>query len=753
MNSKTTLTKRKNVLAAMVGLFAAAGGASSAMAQGDEAATAQGRIDEIIVTATKRETSLQDTAMSISVLGGEEIGKKGLLSGSDFLTTIPNVSFYDLGPGVIQKIVMRGLATNTFSGSATAVSYLGEVPLTDVYQNLALDMKLVDMDRVEVLRGPQGTLFGGGSLAGAVRNIPVAPKLDNTEVILETGFSTPSHSNDLGNKLVGIVNIPLVEGELALRVAAYRYDNPGYIDRISTPDAEQRAIVTGGMVEVAEDVNSSTYTGGRASLLWQAMDKLSLTATLATQKIEVDGDPVINPLLNGWNDSGFTSINHPKRPQFNDTNIASLVVEYDLDWSTLTLSTGYVDFDGEKSTDLSANVSTWAATTSTMRSKKLNTHELRLSSNSEGSLGYLVGLYYEDYEFESVSPLTWDGSLAGLAASGLGPNTEFALFSLDTTAKQKAVFGEVSYSFNDEWAATLGGRRFEYDRRDLINFVPGARFGVNPRAGVDHPTDEQGDIYKANIAYTPNEDILIYMQYSQGFRIGEGQALPVQQTCDVDNDGILDGSAFRLTNKILSDTTDNYELGAKLSLIDQRLTLSAVLFEVDWEGIPIRGQITGTDGAPCRVTNNAGNATSQGLEFEARFQATPNFLVSLVTGFTEAEFTENNNLGNKGDDLIMAPHWNANLGLEYNFDLVGRPAFVQADYNYVDNYHFYLGDAKEGGGYGRLNFRTGLNVNEFDIAVYATNMMDEDALIMREVPGRGWNLPPRIIGVEITYQF
>ena len=169
--------------------------------------------------------------MSVSALSGEDIARKGLVNNTDYLTSIPNVNAVDLGPTFGQQLVIRGMATAYF-GPPTTVSYLGELPISSPVATYATDIKLVDLERVEVLRGPQGTLFGASSLGGVVRNIPVAPKLDQMEGKLDIGTSAVAHSDDLSNKIVGVVNLPLVEDTLALRVAAYRYDNAGYIDML-----------------------------------------------------------------------------------------------------------------------------------------------------------------------------------------------------------------------------------------------------------------------------------------------------------------------------------------------------------------------------------------------------------------------------------------------------------------------------------------------------------------------------------------
>ncbi len=233
----TNSSKRKTVLAGLVGLFAA-GGAMQASGQDGQTATSQSVIDEILVTATKRATSLQDTPMSISALGSDTIEKRGLVGMDDYLRTVPGVSFQDRGAGQ-NSIVMRGIAVSPQTENEAVGVYYGETPIAGL-SNAGngggggnLDIKLVDIERIEVLRGPQGTLYGSGSMGGTVRVIPKAPNLQDVEGSISGRFSNTSEEGDNNTMIQGVINVPLIEDTLAMRAVAYQFDNSGYIKNVA----------------------------------------------------------------------------------------------------------------------------------------------------------------------------------------------------------------------------------------------------------------------------------------------------------------------------------------------------------------------------------------------------------------------------------------------------------------------------------------------------------------------------------------
>ncbi len=702
--------------------------------------------EEIMVTATKRETSLQDTAMSITAMGEDEIAQKGLIGG-EYLRSVPNINYVEFTPG-FSTLTIRGLSGG-FATQDLSSTYLGEVPLSFSlgHATYKSDAKMVDLERVEILRGPQGTLYGANSMSGLVRNIPQAPKLDQFEGHIDFGVSSVAHSNDLSNKQVGVLNIPLVEDRLALRIAAYRFDNAGYRDLVSTPYIEGVAASTGTTVAAEEDDNPSEFTGGRATLLWRANDRLDVTLMLGHQKEELEGRnaySAFNPDV-----GGYRGIALEEEPGYRDAafRFTHVLLDYDLGWASLTSASTWTDHN-QRSRVGDANYGPFAWEFRREPEMKAFVQEVRLSSQLNGPFQFTAGLYYEDLKAELHDLGTWIGTQASLEALGwAGTDPLFWVVRQADSIHQVALFGEASYEFSERWSVTLGGRRFDYDRKFTEE---GQKYG-----GVLIPEpfkiDEPGDTLKAGIEFTLNDETMLYATWAQGFRLGRGQQVPSSVACDVDGDGRLDFTNARLTDEVNSDRTENYELGARLSWLDNRLITNATLFRVDWVDIPVIVADT-SDICNGAITNNSGKARSQGLELEARYQITANLEVTLGAAYNDTEFLDDQ-IGGKGDRLPLAPEYNGNLGLQYHFSLTGYPSFVRSDYafsggSYPDVTRFF----PKTGAYGQWSLRAGIDFERVSVQIFGKNLTGEDEITYQDAGGV-WRLSPRELGVDINYRF
>ena len=711
--------------------------------------------ETIIVTATKRETRLQDTPQSIFVLNSEDIGRKSLVRMGDYLSTIPGVSQQDFGAGFSQ-IIIRGLSAGP-GEAATAGVYFGEAPLPSIAElDGAVDLRLVDIDRVEVLRGPQGTLYGSGSLGGTIRYIPNAPNLIDVEGSLNVGYSNTAENGGDNFQMSGALNIPIVKDQLALRVAAYRFDDSGYVNVVSASDPTKSgtAALFGAEVVDEEGVGDLETTGVRASLLWTPTDNLEFTAMYARQDVEQDGFQEVNLALGGYQDTPF-GLNGEfggREFQTDDVELFHLVGELDLGWASVLSASTW--FEGSKDfvRDIGRLLLAPAAQ-DIVYQKEGFTQEVRLTSQFDGPLQFTTGVYFEDLERDTISSVNWAASLATLpiAVPGATDPEGLLVSDLNWQVDQIAVFGEVSYDLTDQLTATLGGRWFDYTRAEDSSRDGPVAGGFSSRAAE---TSEQGTTFKANLAYKVTEDALVYAEWSQGFRIGApGFAAPAA-TCDVDNDGILDGTTAPNTSEPLdSDNTDNYELGGKVSFLDGRVAVNAAVFNVEWDGIPVAVV------SPCgfAVTRNAGEARTRGVEMDAGVLVTPSLRADFGFSYINAELTRDDDvLGPEGTRLPGSPEFNANFGLEYEFELAGRPAFARSDYAYVGGYRNDIAATfPEAGDYGRWNMRVGASLTEHvSLEVFASNITNEDAITFVDFsPVRGYRLVPRTIGVELGGRF
>jgi iron complex outermembrane receptor protein len=777
---KNMNTTKKSLLAAMVGLFAAGGmGTVQAQEQVGESARAQGVLDEIIITASRRDKSLNDTAISVAAIGGEEIARRNLSEMNDYLRTVPGVNYVEIGVGR-NTVVTRGVAIDPqIEGALSSVStgvYFDEVSLGGLTSlGGSSDLKMIDLQRVEVLRGPQGTLFGSGALAGAIRNIPNAPDLNELRGNIKTSYSATAENGGDNTKFEGVINIPIIEDELAIRAVAYRHDTSGYIDNIAGTVlatngfvregvlASDAIAVNGGaeLYQDESDVGAATHEGGRIAVLWAPTDNLNATLTHIYQDTYQNGEPYVElgigagyeqTSLQFGNDEGLAG----ERAEFVDTiNITNLVLDYDLGWASLLSSSAWMDGDAGLNRDESSFGGRPIPILVPGSSESFS-QELRLTSKLEGSFQYVVGAYYEEIETD-IRETLWSSTdeTADIFGRPFGDSSkQLNRNDFSIAIDQLSYYGELSYRFSDQLELTLGARRFDYERSKR-------QIGEGLFGNFDIPSkfDESGTSYKANVSYTPNEDTLIYAQWAEGFRLGNTNSPINRSICDVDNDGILDGTVAPITDGFDSDTTENFELGMKLGLLDNQLQVNAAVYRMDWEGIPLfvfpQGQPLCFQG----ITANLGEARSQGLEIESTYQITPSLRANLGGAYTNAELTEDvPSLGfSSGDRLPSSPGYSMNVGLHYEFDISSYASYVQGDYAYVSE--FYNKPAETGvelGDYGQLNISAGIAVNAFSVELFVHNVANEDALTHADtnlLDNRAFRLRPRTIGLNVGYQF
>ncbi|WP_116364822.1 TonB-dependent receptor [Parahaliea mediterranea] len=725
--------KSEQALAVGLALMSLAGTAQAQ--QRTEPATAPPVLETVLVTATKRATDLQSTAGSISALGAQQIDNRSLVGMEDYLDALPSVNYIDRGVGENQ-IIIRGIGL-AFGERATVGSYFGEVPLSNPIISTSSDMKLVDMERIEVLRGPQGTLYGGGSMSGAVRNIPNAPYLDEFEGRVAVDYSSTDGADGGNGDVTAMLNLPLGD-ELALRLVGYRFDNAGYVDLVSTELLEDRSAATGTPVAEKEGVGGNRFTGARASLLWQPSDELDVTLMVAHQELEEDGRNDVTLSRQAYEASALAT---GKEFKTDELSLFNLLVNYDMGWGTLTSSTSWVDGKTADSSDL-GRVIDWAAVGFSERDKEGLVQELRVASQFDGKLQVTGGLYYEDFESFERCCWRWTGDDPSLNPFG---TENLRTVNTLSTIDQVAVFGELDYALTDALVLTVGGRWFDYERDDDID-------ESGPLAAIPNQlsTAESDSRYKAGIDYQLHDDALLYALWSEGFRLGLGVATAPPTICDVDNDGLMDGTTISLgSSSIDSDTTENFELGGKFSFWDRRVSLNSSVYRIDWTDIPVGA--VGSNPV-CSATVNGGEARSQGVELEAQVLLTSSLSLQLAASYTDAEFT-NNQGGNEGERLPMSPEHNGYVGLHYDFLLAQYPAFLRADATYVGAFNTGATIPTESGDYVTVDLNAGITVDNVELKFYASNLTNEDDVTVAFFLDRGWRLRPRTLGVQLAYRF
>ena len=755
------MNSKKNLLAATVAFFMGSGAVNSVVAQDDVNAKPKGNysIEEIVVTATKRAQSLQDTALSISALSSGDIDKRNLVGMEDYLPSVPGVSLQDRGAGQ-NTITMRGIGTGSQTETNPTVGvYLGETPVSglagngNANQGGSSDIKLVDIERIEVLRGPQGTLYGAGSMGGTLRAIPAAPNLEEMEGKLMTRVSQTGEEGGNNSMIQGVLSVPLIEDELAIRAVAYRFDNSGYIDNVaaSQPDAQPTVAdsIAAGILAIDEgDRGSDEYTGYRLTALWHPSEQLDITLSHNYQKIEQVGLREVDINTAGdFQQARLTiSPNGDGEGLENETNITNLVVDYDLGWGSILSSTSIIDHSSNNAFDIASFLGTNLGATVGESQVDVVVEELRFVSQFDGPFQILAGYYYEDREYETGGHIRWSGPQPEPASA-----FEFLSERVEEI-KQQALFAELTYNLTDQLIATGGFRYFDYDQtiiRSRFNHV------INNTEGLGGSVDDIN--YKFNLSYHLNEDTLVYGQWSEGFRLGRFQAST--DIDDPDGDGLIefsDGVVRQVSEGILDpDTVENIELGIKTSLLDNRLTLNAAIFRINWEGIPIT--FTSAANAVGYIFN-AGEAKSEGVELEIQAQLTDGLHMQMGASYVEAVLTEDaDSLGDKGDNLPGSADLNFNAALEYQFDLGEYESFARIDYTYVDEYHHLFTEVGPGSGdYSLVHLKVGTQVNNVNVDLFVNNLTNADEFTWRDNffnAGRGYRLRPRTVGLNVGYQF
>ncbi len=705
------------------------------------------RIGEVVVTAQRREESLQDVPMSISVLSAEMIRVRSIVSLSDFIRYVPGVTYSEFGPGN-NNIVIRGIGGD---GDRSTALYLGEMPLTALGSLNDPDIKLVDFERIEVLRGPQGTLYGAGSMGGAIRYVPIAPDMEQFGADVEVGYSQIDNAGSNSGHVKGVINIPIARDTLALRVVGYVYDNGGYIDYVGNtiPSRVAFADSVGATLINGDNGGTSQYTGGRVTLAWKPVEMFDATLMYIDQEIDQVGsfeDSLHLPPYQDYPMSFGDRTKGGKERRYISTQMLNLLMNLKFDKFDVVSSTSRIEYDGNEARDISRDLPFPIGALSYADSRA-TTQEVRGSSKFSGPINFLAGIYYQKNTWNEDSEVPWIADPATCCFGfGTDPNDLYVYTSGDSVT-QKAVFAELYYDLTEKMRLTVGGRYFDYSR-EKFTFTHGA---LNGGSSGSESKDSRGDsTAKANVSYSLNEDNMFYAQWAQGFRLGFPETPPPAAVCDLDNDGILDGTNAPITtDHVDPDSLDSFELGSKSTLWGGRWVLNTAIYHITWRDIP------GSAGIPTcgiGVIVNAGEAESKGLEIDTTIALTPQLVANIGVSFIDAQFTKNAAaLGKEdGDDLGVAP-FQGNIGLQYNFEVAGNNSYVRGDYSYVDAY--YIDEIYRLGDYSKVDFRAGLEIGQITMSLYGTNLTNEDALIFENFGNRAWHLRPREFGVEFGYEF
>lgn len=737
--------RRRTRVTVVSGLTVAVlGGVGAAHAEGQGST-----LEEVVITANRTGAQrLQDVPMAISALAPDDLSTKGLVAMEDFLRNVPGVVLNSASTGV-NRITMRGLVTSELNFTqlqdrSLVALYLDEIPIGLNMSNP--DLRAVELERVEVIRGPQGTLYGAGSMAGTIRYISKKPDPTEFSGVTEAQTSATQRGGENWN-LRGALNLPIVPSKLALRLGAYRETQDGYVDNIGTRQ---------------KDANSLVNTQANAALRWLPTDALTVDASVTYQKLESDGTNGIYRQL----DDKYSS----QRPVGfdDDLKIFNLTLGYDTSLFDVISSTSYVDreFDQRSSYDFLVEASlgaTLASPSSSLSALENFTQEIRVVSKP-GRWRWQVGAFYGDDKRRYLQNTFAEGldQLVGISATDLfAPHPDEIYYAdIRVEDKQWALFGETTYELTDQLAVTAGLRYFNFE--GPATYFQGGIAGTDalglPVALAATETAD-GVNPKLVVTYKPNDDFMLFAEAARGFRYG-GVNYPVPDSfcaASLAEDGLTSAPLTFGPDHVWS-----FSLGEKSTIADGRMTLNATAFLVNWTEAQTLHPLA--CGYP--FTENGGKIRSTGLELESRFSVTPELVIALNAAYTNAE--SNGGIATiqarDGDTVPFFPQWLASVSADYTWAIASGEITFSTDYSYRDemgtefnpNGATYREIPSSGVVNASLNYATGA----WQMGIFGTNLSDSEqisSIAPRSRPTDPGDLiylgRPRTIGLRLQRKF
>jgi len=724
-------------------------------------------LDEIIVTAQKREQSLQDVPVSVQVLGNQQLEDLNLNEFGDYIQFLPTVSFAPVRPG-IAEIYMRGISSggSLHSGSMPSVGvYLDEQPITTIAH--VLDMHVYDIARIETLAGPQGTFFGASSQSGTIRMITNKPKIGEFEAGFDVAVNSVEHG-DVGYTLEGFANFP-VSDNAAIRLVGWHKETAGYIDNVhgtftlrGTPE-----FVKDNSAIVEEDFNDATISGMRAMLKIDLNENWTVTPGIIYQQQDSDGVWDHDP-----EDVGDLQIQR-FFPEFYEDEWyqASLTLEGDIGGLNLVYAGTYLDRDALSASDYigyaqynqnyyyysyggcyhHASTSEYYDYVCTDSSQWVSwdenfnrqSHELRLQSAQDGRFRWMAGLFYQRQEhlFDGV----WQVPGLDPLGSDIWPpvsTVEDTLAVWQTNQlridRDKAFFGEVEFDVTENLTIVGGYRRFDFENSLFgFNGYTGQCLDANDvpqypcmtgAPNLDDVSEGDGDSYKLSFNFNVTDDKMLYVMYSEGFRAGGVNRAKL---------------AGQIVPKYEPDFVDNYEFGWKTSWLDNRMRFNGSVYLLEWDNF----QFTYLDFAvsPLSIIQNIGQAETTGADFDLAFAATDRLTLTLAGSYNDAELQEPFWTSNEDRANDLPPTAAAGAEMPYvpkiQLTATGRldvsygnlPGYFQAAVSYTDDSWDVLDDVYRQlqPSYTLVNLAAGIGGDAWSLDLFVDNATDERAQLSR----------------------
>lgn len=671
---------------------------------------------EIVVTASKRASStIQDTPIAVQALGGEDLKEKGALDFADFYHAIPALSVQDEGPGD-KRYVIRGINS---AGASTVGMYLDETVITGENAQdgggQAPDIKLFDIDRVEVLKGPQGTTFGASSMAGTIRYITKKADPDaGVNGYVQSGLRATNGAS-LGLQTDGAVNLPIVPGVLAIRASGFYADLPGWIDN-----------------KFQNGANAEKSKAGRLTARLQPVPDLTIDVTAMYQDVQQDAKNFYNRLdYSGRTLPADYQADEVRAPYGDESEIYNATVNYTQSYGTFTgtVSRFVRDTSFVRDASLAAQAFFGLPYATTGRSalkqdkhRRVDSGEFRFGSDFGGPIQILVGGFFqnEDRFYRSAWPKA--------DASGNIPANASLLLdrTVDTRIKERALFGEVSYQFVPGLTFTAGGRLFDFKLEQISDAIVAAGGAAGKGPGPLLSTKDDGLIGRFNLAYKLSDQVNTYVQVAQGYRSG----------------GTNDQTAAALANVTIpdgygSDSLWSYEAGVKTSLLDRKLFLNGAVYYIDWSDIQVSQQATnGT--VSFGYTGNGGKGEVKGVEMTLEAKPVRGLDINLAGNYNTAKLSQDNPIpstGRKGNRIPYVPEVTASGAVNYATAVpsLGVDASFGADVSYqgsmATKFNSTIANYQRLDAYWLVGLRAGISKGPWQVNLNVTNLFDDQTTI------------------------
>ncbi len=724
-------------------------------------------VEEVVVTASKRESNIQDLPMSVQAITSDELESKNISDFEDIANLVPSITVDSSGSGN-SYFYIRGVSDGGFGNRAGAQAstalYIDEQPLSTIGGNP--DLHVYDVERVEILTGPQGTLYGSSSQSGTVKIITKKPNPDSMEYGFDVEYGDV-HDGTSDRSLEAFVNIPL-GNSAALRLSAYDLHSGGWLDNVETTQnfTYLGAHTNSDYIDLKDDYNSSDKEGYRIRFSNEFSNGLNLDISFLQQEYFSNGSWEYDPAEGARKVSRYTpetfgddfnqtsvTLSGPLTDSIDFTLTSSMFdrdIAYTYDYTQYVYYYGYdyyaayyYDYDYYASTDPRVFYTQFD-------DFSRNSNEFRVQSATDSGYQWILGAFYETNDHEYQTFYDFMGQLS--PSLTVVDNRWWAQDNVRDD-EQKAIFGEVTVPVSDKTDLTVGFRKYEtenyFDAKDgyFGYYETDPNLGYVGRSNV-YKFGDRGVAPKFNLAHRPNDNLLLYGTYSEGFR-PSGINRTTGRTAEV------------VPDTYTSDLLRNLEFGWKSTLADGKVTFNGLVYSMEWEDYQSTRYVY--DLLTVAYVDNVGMATVMGAEISSYFDISDSLSMSLMANFNDPTMDEDivdaggTVLGQKGNTLAYVPEKRFILTLDKDFDFKGKPAYLSLDTTYTGERWADETNTTPMQSYSLMNLRLGM---EFGQGV-SGELFINNANDTRPVLGiyndfsenRVTSSQPRVIGLRIRYKY